>query len=161
MGHSFLGQIAQKIVESYVARTVPRPPVITQPLPIEPPLEPIEPPLEERISVMLPVTPPNERVTEIDFKQAVELEGIANSMSEPETPRVEAVDAIYNRLLTAFPLFPELSPRSISNHDEQVEQELQSVPITPPSAPAPASISPAQSDTFEVVDASGFNSPIL
>ena len=167
MGNSFLNEIARKVVETYIARNAPMAPIAPQPMPITHPIVPVPPPIvpsitppivlhspiahPEGIFVSLPVTPPNERVSEIDFKHAEELEGINQRSMSPEPNRAEAVDAIYNRLLTAFPLFPDLSPREESAQSELGPQVLETVPITPtPSAP----ISPASPDPFVVVDLS-------
>ncbi len=151
MGHSFLSQIAQKIVETYIARRVDVAPVAPQPEPIEPPVESITPPIIPITPpiVSIPTTPPNERITEIDFKQAAELHGI-NQNIQPDQNRIENLETIYARYLTEFPLFPELPPRSPSPEGEQWSQVLEDVPITPPSAP----ISPDLSETFDVVDLS-------
>ncbi len=164
MGNSFLNVIAQKVVEAYIARNTARDPVAPQPIPIqalivipEQPAVTIHPnsPLnrEEGVFVSLPVTPPNERVTEMDFKQAAELDEINQRSIQPEPVPVESVDAIYNRYLMQFPILPELSPREASLQSEQGEQALESVSITPPPTPATPS-SPEQSDTFVVVDLS-------
>lgn len=147
MGHSFLSQIARKIVETYIANRINVAPI----QPIESPVEPIQPLIQpiQPLIVSIPTTPPNERVTETEFRQAAELHGI-NQNIQPDPNRIENVETIYARYLAEFPLFPELPPRSPSPEGEQWSQVLEDVPITPPSAP----ISQDLSETYDVVDLS-------
>ena len=170
MRHSFLNQLARRVVESYIyialnTAQIPvdlRIPPLSMPntppiIPIEPPLIPIEDPIvaiaapiSERMFVTLPVTPPNERVTEIDVKQADELASINERSMELGENRTEAVEAIYARYMAAFPLLPELPSREPSPPSDIGAQVLESVPLTPPSVRT--SPSPSPSGTFVVID---------
>jgi hypothetical protein len=170
MRNSFLNQLARKVVEAYIVRSAVSLPVIPQPIlvadPIVDPDLPVAPPIhdnpptpptspvaqEQGGFIALTSTPRGSHVTEMDFKQAAELEGINLSSPPAEPNRGETVDAIYNRLLTAFPLFPELPSREESPHSEPGSEVLEDVPISPavsvPSSPRP----PSPSNTFVIVD---------
>jgi hypothetical protein len=174
MRNSFLNQLARKVVEAYISRSATSLPVVPQlvpqPIPVAPPIAhpdlPVAPPIhdnpptpptspmaqEQGGFIALTTTPRGSHVMEIDFKQAAELEGINLSSPPPEPNRGDSVDAIYNRLLTAFPLFPELPSREQSPHSESGSEVLEDVPISPvvsvPSTPRPLS----PSNTFVIVD---------
>jgi hypothetical protein len=180
--NSFLNQIARKAVETYIARNEAPAPVASQPILLPPLLEPITPPIihieppivpiepsiihieppivpsspvaqEENLFVSLPATPPNERISEIDSKQAEELASINERSAELGSNRIEAVEAIYARYLSAFPLLPELPSREPSPQHQAETNVLENVPLTPPPPPSAPS-SPDQSNTFVVVDVS-------